>query len=220
MSTKSEAAGPAAPVLLVRGAPGGEPPWVRPPADRFGTVFLHGPGVAHAAAPDGWLQRVAADRLLVCASSWKRRYDVEPRAPFRVATLVALFEALRAAPEPVCIPVSGDPFRGRARSAPARSQVHDILLEVAFAPGTQRDRLEAAEVGLASAALELRLALLFRDAGLDQLRAAGGPWAQFADHGLAEVYAVSPAPGQQGVHAIASSEVEQLRAKARNIIVL
>ena len=108
----------------------------------------------------------------------------------------------------------------------------DLLFEIAHAPIDDRDRLESLEPVLAAATLELDIDVLFRGAGAGHLAGPGSErWNQVVDFDLGRLWlqpngveACDGGPGADsrgvGAERISADEIEQLRRRARKIVVL
>ncbi len=70
-------------------------------------VFLHGPGVEHAApeASDADWSSLAGSHdigLEVCSAAWQRRHPLAPAEPWRLSSLVTFWDRLMNARQIVC----------------------------------------------------------------------------------------------------------------------
>jgi len=169
----------AATVLLIRRPD--ELPEVASMAGGF--VFLHGDGVDAAATLARQLGRYVPGEWRVCRTSWQRRYaDAPVPAPFRVTTLVDLFERLARPGRLVC--------HGRGGSAKGSIVPGGrLVIDVAHAPESDLDRRETLEIALAAAALERNAAVVFGASGAAHLESAKGRgWRQLVDFGLLELW--------------------------------
>ncbi len=105
----------------------------------------------------------------------------------------------------------------------------DLLFEIVHGPVDDRDRLESLEPVLAAATLEFDIDVLFRGAGAGHLAGPGSErWCQVIDFDLGRLWLCPDAIDQNAVESVAvveagrigADEVEQLRRRARKIVVL
>ncbi|MDT8408656.1 MAG: hypothetical protein RQ741_03555 [Wenzhouxiangellaceae bacterium] len=166
-------------------------------------------------------------QLLVCNTSWRRRHEVAPLAPFVPTSLVALFSALD---RPVCAQGFGlgaapsGSIHGSALERRVPERQRGLLIEVGFAPTGRHDRIETLELALGAAALELDARVLFHGPGRSHLEGSqASAWRQLTDFGfidlLADGSAVETDSGAR-VQCLEASEVEHLRTQAGILLAL
>lgn len=179
-------------------------------------VFLHGDAVALA---DGELPLPASVPRVVCSTSWRRRHpDRSPPPPFEVSTLAVLIDRLAGARTRI-----DSHGLGGACCSPSGAS-GPWLLEIAFAPASDRQAVETLEMALAAAALELEFQVLFSSSGPAHLCSGSGrSWRQLTDFGMAGLFAEATRPDaawQAEASPLSPPDAARLRGAARQWVLL
>lgn len=150
-------------------------------------VFLHGDGVEARAGIAG-----SAARVHVCRTSWRRRFgERPPEAPFVESSLALLFSAVSHAERLDSFGLGGSAC---SRPGPDRDAENaGLLIEVGFAPCSEREGTETLELALAAAALDVPASVLFTGDGERHLIGPGARgWRQLTDFDLLPLYVSEP----------------------------
>ncbi|MGK7295320.1 MAG: hypothetical protein ACNS61_05720 [Candidatus Wenzhouxiangella sp. M2_3B_020] len=179
-------------------------------------VFLHGDGVGVHDDVAG-----SAARVHVCRTSWRRRFgERAPDGRCVESSLAILFSALRGASRLDSFGLGGSAC---SRAGPDRDGANTgLLIELGFAPQSDRAGIEALELVLAAAALGVPARVLFTGAGERHLT---GPdargWRQLTDFDLLPLYVSEPVLARD--HAAPAKPLDtagvlRLRAKSRLLL--
>lgn len=190
-------------------------------------VFLHGPGVEHAAfgAPDADWRRLAEWHdvgLEVCSAAWQRRHRQALAEPWQLSSLVTFWDRLLNAPQLVCFG-DGQDLRPRVESMQSVRSDPPWLIVISTAPADPDSR-EMLELVLAGAALDCPLAVVFTGPGVDHLEPDRfRAWRQLIDFDLAPIHLAAAAHSilpPAGVELLDHSALAALCKSARGVMEL